>query len=226
MTEQPAAEKIPRLLVLISGGGSNLQSFIDACAAGSLQAQLVAVISNRAGVKGLDRAAAAGIPNILVDHRAFDSREGFDQSLGDVIESFAPDLVILAGFMRILTPEFVHRFLGKLINIHPSLLPAYPGLHTHQRAIDAGDKQAGATVHFVTPELDGGPSVLQAQVPVLPDDSADSLAQRVLEFEHRIYPAAVQWFCQGRLRMENGVALLDGNALPEQGIIFSDSAEQ
>ena len=226
MTEQPAADKKPRLLVLISGGGSNLQSFIDGCANGSLEAQLVAVISNKAGVKGLDRAAAAGIPNIVVDHRAFDSRDSFDQSLADVIDSFAPALVILAGFMRILTPEFVNRFVGRLINIHPSLLPAYPGLHTHQRAIDAGDEQAGATVHFVTPELDGWPSVLQAQVPVLPGDSADSLAQRVLGFEHRIYPTAVQWFCQGRLRMEQGVALLDGQPLPESGVIFSDGAEQ
>ncbi|MGB0669283.1 MAG: phosphoribosylglycinamide formyltransferase, partial [Porticoccaceae bacterium] len=204
MIEQPAADNKPRLLVLISGGGSNLQSFIDACEEGSLQAEVVAVISNKAGVKGLDRAATAGIPNIVVDHRAFDSRDSFDQNLGDMIDSFAPDLVVLAGFMRILTPGFVNRFLGRLINIHPSLLPAYPGLHTHQRAIDAGDQQAGATVHFVTPELDGGPSVLQAQVPVLPDDSADILAQRVLDFEHRIYPMAAQWFCQGRLRMTNG----------------------
>ncbi|MGB1868170.1 MAG: phosphoribosylglycinamide formyltransferase [Porticoccaceae bacterium] len=226
MIEQPAADNKPRLLVLISGGGSNLQSFIDACEEGSLQAEVVAVISNKAGVKGLDRAATAGIPNIVVDHRAFDSRDSFDQNLGDMIDSFAPDLVVLAGFMRILTPGFVNRFLGRLINIHPSLLPAYPGLHTHQRAIDAGDQQAGATVHFVTPELDGGPSVLQAQVPVLPDDSADILAQRVLDFEHRIYPMAAQWFCQGRLRMTNGQALLDGKALPETGVIFDGSTEQ
>jgi len=226
MIEQPAADTKPRLLVLISGGGSNLQSFIDACEEGSLQAEVVAVISNKAGVKGLDRAAAAGIPNIVVDHRAFDSRDSFDQNLGDMIDSFAPDLVVLAGFMRILTPGFVNRFLGRLINIHPSLLPAYPGLHTHQRAIDAGDQQAGATVHFVTPELDGGPSVLQAQVPVLPDDSAETLAQRVLGFEHQIYPMAAQWFCQGRLRMTNGQALLDGKALPETGVIFDGSTEQ
>lgn len=226
MIEQPAADNKPRLLVLISGGGSNLQSFIDACEEGSLQAEVVAVISNKAGVKGLDRAATAGIPNIVVDHRAFDSRDSFDQNLGDMIDSFAPDLVVLAGFMRILTPGFVNRFLGRLINIHPSLLPAYPGLHTHQRAIDAGDQQAGATVHFVTPELDGGPSVLQAQVPVLPDDNADILAQRVLDFEHRIYPMAAQWFCQGRLRMTNGQALLDGKALPETGVIFDGSTEQ
>ena len=226
MIEQPAADTKPRLLVLISGGGSNLQSFIDACEEGSLQAEVVAVISNKAGVKGLDRAATAGIPNIVVDHRAFDSRDSFDQNLGDMIDSFAPDLVVLAGFMRIRTPGFVNRFLGRLINIHPSLLPAYPGLHTHQRAIDAGDQQAGATVHFVTPELDGGPSVLQAQVPVLPDDSAETLAQRVLGFEHQIYPMAAQWFCQGRLRMTNGQALLDGKALPETGVIFDGSTEQ
>ena len=226
MIEQPAAATKPRLMVLISGSGSNLQSFIDACTEGSLQAEVVAVISNKPGVKGLDRAAAAGIPNIVVDHRAFESRDSFDQNLGDMIDSFAPDLVVLAGFMRILTPEFVNRFLGRLINIHPSLLPAYPGLHTHQRAIDAGDQQAGATVHFVTPALDGGPSVLQAQVPVLPDDSADTLAQRVLGFEHQIYPMAAQWFCQGRLRMANGQALLDGKPLPETGVIFDGSTEQ
>ena len=226
MTEQLAVGKELRLVVLISGGGSNLQSFIDACANGSLEGQVAAVISNKAGVKGLDRAAAADIPNIAIDHRAFDTREDFEQNLGELIESFAPDLVVLAGFMRILTAQFVNRFLGKLINIHPSLLPAYPGLHTHQRAIDAGDKKAGATVHFVTPELDGGPSVLQAQVPVLPNDSADSLAERVLRFEHKIYPAAAQWFCEGRLRMENGLAVLDGKVLSENGVIFNESAEQ
>ena len=222
MTEQPAAEKKPRLLVLISGGGSNLQSFIDACGNGSLQAQLVAVISNRAGVKGLDRAAAAGIPNIVVDHRAFDSRDGFDQSLGDIIESFAPDLVVLAGFMRILTPEFVNRFLGKLINIHPSLLPAYPGLHTHQRAIDAGDKQAGATVHFVTPELDGGPPVLQSRIPILPDDTAATLAERVIIQEHVIYPLAARWYLEGRLTLIDQLAYLDGNRIPATGIDYRE----
>jgi phosphoribosylglycinamide formyltransferase-1 len=222
MTDRPAAGIKPRLVVLVSGGGSNLQSFIDACAEGSLNAQVAAVISNKAGVGGLDRAAQVGIPNIAIDHRAFDSREDFDKNLSELIDSFAPDLVVLAGFMRILTPDFVNHFLGKLINIHPSLLPAYPGLHTHQRAIDAGDSEAGATVHFVTPELDGGPSVLQARVPVLADDSAESLASRVLGFEHKIYTAAVQWFCQGRLCMENGNAILDGKSLPEQGVIFSD----
>ncbi len=226
MIDSSMSDSKPRLVVLISGSGSNLQSFIDACAEGSLNAQVAAVISNRAGVKGLDRAAAANIPNIAIDHRAFDSREEFDQNLGELIDSFAPDLVVLAGFMRILTPGFVNRFLGKLINIHPSLLPSYPGLHTHQRAIDAGDSEAGATVHFVTPELDGGPSVLQARVPLLADDTADSLAQRVLGFEHSIYPKVAQWFCEGRLVMDNGAAYLDGQCLPEQGVIFSESSEQ
>lgn len=226
MIDSSMSDNKPRLAVLISGSGSNLQSFIDACAEGTLNAQVAAVISNRAGVKGLDRAAAANIPNIAIDHRAFDSREEFDQNLGELIDSFAPDLVVLAGFMRILTPDFVNRFLGKLINIHPSLLPAYPGLHTHQRAIDAGDSEAGATVHFVTPELDGGPSVLQARVPLLANDTADSLAQRVLSFEHSIYPKVAQWFCEGRLAMVNGQAYLDGKALPEQGIIFSENSEQ
>ena len=169
MSESLTATKKARLVVLISGSGSNLQSFIDACENGSLHGEVSAVISNKVGVKGLERAAQADIPGIVIDHRAFDSREEFDENLADLIESFNPDLVVLAGFMRILTPDFVTRFLGKLINIHPSLLPAYPGLHTHQRAIDAGDKEAGATVHFVTPELDGGPSILQARVPVAED---------------------------------------------------------
>ena len=226
MTESLTATKKARLVVLISGSGSNLQSLIDACENGSLNAEVGAVISNKVGVKGLERAAQADIPGIVIDHRAFDSREEFDENLADLIESFNPDLVVLAGFMRILTPDFVTRFLGKLINIHPSLLPAYPGLHTHQRAIDAGDKEAGATVHFVTPELDGGPSILQARVPVEVGDSADSLAGRVLGYEHQIYPKAAQWFCQGRLAMDAGVAVLDGKPLDENGVIFNQASEQ
>ena len=223
VTNQPA-----RLVVLISGGGSNLQSFIDACNKGNsnLNARIVAVISNKPEAKGLDRASQAGIPNIIVDHRAFGSREEFDANLGDVIDSFAPDLVILAGFMRILTPDFVNRFIGKLINIHPSLLPAYPGLHTHQRALDAGDAEAGATVHFVTPELDGGPAILQAKVPILADDNASSLAARVLSVEHKIYPTAAQWFCSGRLEMKDGQAILDNQVLGRAGRTFSQDSER
>ncbi len=225
MTQSLTGDKKARLVVLISGGGSNLQSFIDACENGSLNAEVAAVISNKVGVKGLERAAKANIPGIVIDHRAFVCREEFDENLAELIESFNPDLVVLAGFMRILTPDFVTRFLGKLINIHPSLLPAYPGLHTHQRAIDAGDKEAGATVHFVTPELDGGPSVLQARVAVKTGDSADDLAARVLGYEHQIYPQAAQWFCQGRLVMEEGLAVMDGKALGESGIIFNQASE-
>jgi len=182
MSEQSVTKR--RIVVLISGGGSNLQSFIDGCAGGSINGSVVAVISNRAGVKGLERAAAAAIPNITLDHNSFESRVEFDRALADVIDSFSPDLVVLAGFMRILTPQFVNRFLGRLINIHPSLLPKYPGLHTHQRAIDAGDSEAGATVHFVTPELDGGPAIVQARVPIENNDNADSLASRILTYEH------------------------------------------
>ena len=190
-----------RIVVLISGGGSNLQSFIDGCADGSLNGDVVAVISNKAGVKGLERAAVAAIPNITLDHNSFASRAEFDVALADVIDSFSPDLIVLAGFMRILTPEFVNRFLGRLINIHPSLLPKYPGLHTHQRAIDAGDSEAGATVHFVTAELDGGPGIVQAKVELLENDTAEDLASRVLVFEHQIYPLAAQWFCEARLEL-------------------------
>ena len=181
-----------RLVVLISGGGSNLQAFIDAAADPAYPCEVVAVISNRAGVFGLERAARAAIPAEVLDHTAFASRDAFDAALADRIDAYAPDLVILAGFMRILTPGFVTRYAGRLLNIHPSLLPKYPGLHTHQRAIDAGDAEAGATVHLVTEELDGGPVILQARVPVLPDDTADTLAARVLVEEHRIYPEAAR----------------------------------
>jgi phosphoribosylglycinamide formyltransferase-1 len=193
----PAAPR-SRLVVLISGGGSNLQAFIDAAADPAYPCEVVAVISNRAGVFGLERAARAGIPAEVLDHTAFASRDAFDTALADRIDAYAPDLVILAGFMRILTPGFVARYDGRLLNIHPSLLPKYPGLHTHQRAIDAGDAEAGATVHLVTEELDGGPVILQARVPVLPGDTADTLAARVLAEEHRIYPEAARLVTLGR----------------------------
>jgi phosphoribosylglycinamide formyltransferase-1 len=193
----PAAPR-SRLVVLISGGGSNLQAFIDAAADPAYPCEVVAVISNRAGVFGLERAARAGIPAEVLDHTAFASRDAFDTALAGRIDAHAPDIVILAGFMRILTPGFVARYDGRLLNIHPSLLPKYPGLHTHQRAIDAGDAEAGATVHLVTEELDGGPVILQARVPVLPGDTADTLAARVLAEEHRIYPEAARLVTLGR----------------------------
>jgi phosphoribosylglycinamide formyltransferase-1 len=209
-----------RLVVLVSGGGSNLQSIIDACANQSVNATISAVISNNPNAGGLERAARGNIPNIALDHRAFDSRETFDQALSELIDSFAPDLVILAGFMRILTPEFVDHYLGKMMNIHPSLLPAYPGLHTHRRAIEAGESKAGATVHFVTPELDGGPAIIQAQVAISDMETEDSLAAKVLIHEHQIYPKAIEWFCEDRLQMKSGLAELDNTPLANHGIIY------
>lgn len=207
----------PGLVVLISGNGSNLQAFLDAIKSGALHADIRAVISNRPEAPGLIRAQNAGIDTDVLDHREFASREAFDVALAEQVDHYQPDLVILAGFMRILTSAFVARFQGRLLNIHPSLLPQYPGLHTHQRAIEAGDSIAGATVHFVTEELDGGPPVVQASVPVYSDDDAAKLAARVLEQEHRIYPLAVQWFCERRLCLRNGKAVLDDEPLPPTG---------
>ena len=221
MTDSNQSPEAKRLVILVSGGGSNLQSLIDGCASGEINATVSAVISNNPDAGGLERAANAGIPNLAIDHTAFDSREAFDQALSELIDSFSPDLVILAGFMRILTAQFVDHYLGRMMNIHPSLLPAYPGLHTHRRAIEAGDKKAGATVHFVTPELDGGPSIIQAQVEIEPDDNEGSLATRVLSFEHKIYPQAVKWFCDNRLIMHNNHVLLDNKAISESGIIYN-----
>jgi len=204
----------PRLVVLISGSGSNLQAIIDGCADGSIPAEVAAVISNRPGVRGLQRASDAGIAHEVLDHTGFDSREAFDTALAELIDSHAPDLVILAGFMRILTPEFVRHYNGRMLNIHPSLLPHFQGLHTHRRALEAGHQQHGASVHFVTEELDGGPVILQAAVPVQTGDDEASLAARVLEQEHKIYPEAVKWFASGRLRLDPGEGvMLDGKPL-------------
>lgn len=199
--------------VLISGSGSNLQAFIDASHSGALDARLAVVLSNRADAYGLQRAAEAGIATVSIDHRDFARREDFDQALLDALAPFAVDLIILAGFMRILTPVFIRAYQGRLLNIHPSLLPKYPGLNTHQRAIDAGDGEAGATVHFVTEELDGGPPILQARVPIENGDDVSALAARVLEQEHRIYPAAAQWFVSGRLALRGDIAELDGEPI-------------
>ena len=210
------------VIVLISGGGSNLQALIDGAAAGKLPIEIRAVISNAAGVFGLERAEKAGIETRVLDHRDFPDREGYDQALAGLIERFAPRLLVLAGFMRILTPAFVARFQGRILNIHPSLLPKYRGLHTHRRALDAGETIHGASVHFVTDELDGGPLVLQARVPVKPGDDPDQLAARVLEQEHRIYPQAVRWFAQGRLDLgKDGRPRLDGQAL-ERPLILDE----
>jgi phosphoribosylglycinamide formyltransferase-1 len=211
----------PRLAVLISGRGSNLQAFIDACACGELAAQISLVISNNPEAAGLRRAERAGLATRCINHRNYSAREAFDQALVDELRGHSVDLVVLAGFMRILTPVLIEPYLGRLLNIHPSLLPKYPGLHTHQRAMDAGDPEAGATVHFVTQELDGGPPVLQARLPILPDDTADTLAARVAVQEHTIYPMAVRWHLQGRLGLTHSGATLDGNPIPETGIQYT-----
>jgi phosphoribosylglycinamide formyltransferase-1 len=202
------------VVVLISGGGTNLQALIDAAAAGQ-PFTVAGVVSNRPGAFGLTRAARAGIPTAIVDHTAYEDRASFEAALADCVDGFAPRLVCLAGFMRILTPAFVARYHGRMLNIHPSLLPRYRGLHTHQRALDAGDAEHGATVHFVTEELDGGPRILCARVPVLAGDTAEVLAARVLAQEHRIYPLAVRWCAEGRLRLGPAGAELDGQVLPE-----------
>ncbi|WP_263141207.1 phosphoribosylglycinamide formyltransferase [Pseudomonas sp. RIT-PI-AD] len=205
------------VVVLISGSGSNLQALIDRIADDAIPARIGAVISNRAEAYGLKRAQQAGIDTLVLDHKAFDGREAFDAALIRAIDEREADLVVLAGFMRILTPAFVRHFSGRLLNIHPSLLPKHKGLHTHQRALDAGDREHGCSVHFVTEELDGGPSVVQAVIPVHPDDTPESLAQRVHVQEHFIYPLAVRWFAEGRLRLGALGAELDGQPLPASG---------
>jgi phosphoribosylglycinamide formyltransferase-1 len=208
------------VVVLISGSGSNLQALIDSIAHDGNPARIVAVISNRADAYGLQRAQDAGIDTQVLDHKQFDGREAFDAALVEAIDAFDPQLVVLAGFMRILTPGFVRHYAGRLLNIHPSLLPKYKGLHTHQRALEAGDREHGCSVHFVTEELDGGPLVVQAVIPVQSDDSPESLAQRVHIQEHLIYPLAVTWFAEGRLHLEAQGATLDGQALPSTGQII------
>ncbi|WP_040070179.1 phosphoribosylglycinamide formyltransferase [Pseudomonas batumici] len=205
------------VVVLLSGTGSNLQALIDNVRSADIPARIAAVISNRADAYGLQRAQDAGIETRVLDHKAFDGREAFDAALIELIDAFNPQLVVLAGFMRILSADFVRHYQGRLLNIHPSLLPKYKGLHTHQRALDAGDREHGCSVHFVTEELDGGPLVVQAVVTVESDDTAHSLAQRVHTQEHRIYPLAVRWFAEGRLVLNEQGALLDGQLLAASG---------
>ncbi|MCE2593425.1 phosphoribosylglycinamide formyltransferase [Motilimonas cestriensis] len=206
-----------KILVLISGSGSNLQAIIDQVHLSDEPGNIVAVISNKADAYGLERAANAGIETSVVASKGITDRAQYDQALISEIDNYQPDLIVMAGFMRILTPEFVQHYSGKMLNIHPSLLPKYQGLNTHQRAIDANDEEHGASVHFVTEELDGGPVILQAKVPVFSDDQAEDLAARVQDQEHRIYPLAVKWFVNNRLCMQGGKAVLDDVELPEQG---------
>jgi len=218
MTDQ---KKLP-VVVLISGGGTNLQALIDGAAA-DLPIEIRAVVSNVPDVYGLTRAANAGIEAAVLDHTRFSSRESFDHALIQVIDNFAAELVILAGFMRILTPEFVRHYLGHMLNIHPSLLPKYQGLHTHQRAIETGDTEHGASVHFVTEELDGGPVIIQARVPVLADDTEETLAARVLEKEHIIYPLVSRWFAEGRLQLQDDQVIFDNQPL-DQPLLLEQGA--
>jgi phosphoribosylglycinamide formyltransferase-1 len=205
----------PRLpvVVLISGRGSNLQSIMDAVERGDLPVDIRAVISNRPEAGGLQRAALAGIRTLVIDHACYGSREAFDRALMTTIDTFDPGLVILAGFMRILTPAFVQHYYGRMLNIHPSLLPDFPGLNTHARALEAGHSRHGASVHFVTEETDGGPVVAQVCVPVLGDDDVETLAARVLAGEHRLYPLVIGWFAAGRISLHDGQLLFDGKPL-------------
>jgi len=206
-----------KIVVLISGSGSNLQAIMDAIDSGRIQGEISAVISNKAGVFGLERADKAGIATEVLDHKTFESREAFDTALAARIDAYQPDLVVLAGFMRILTADFVRHYQGRMLNIHPSLLPKYKGLNTHQRALDAGDAEHGCTVHFVTEELDGGPLAVQGAVSINAEDDADSLQQKVHKVEHQIYPLAVELFCADRLRWSEQGVTLDGAALPASG---------
>jgi phosphoribosylglycinamide formyltransferase-1 len=212
----------PTAAILISGSGTNLQAFIDETASGKLDLDLSVVLSNRPEAAGLERARKANISTECLQHQDYPQREQFDAALVERLGAYHPDLIILAGFMRILTGTFVNHFSGRILNIHPSLLPKFPGLDTHQRAIDAGEKWHGSTVHFVTEQLDGGPAIIQRRVPVMPEDSVAELAARVLEVEHRIYPEAARMFAAGRLECRDGSAWLDGEPLDEP-VQFSET---
>lgn len=209
-----------RIVVLISGSGSNLQAIMDAVDAGQISGQIEAVLSNKADAYGLERARRSNIPALVLNHKDFESRELFDLAMIEKIDQYKPDLIVLAGFMRILSAHFVRHYRGRMINIHPSLLPKYKGLHTHQRAIDAGDLEHGCTVHFVTEELDGGPLAVQGKVSIDPDDSAESLQGKIHKIEHKIYPLAVEWICNERLKWTPDGIILDNEPLALQGYQF------
>lgn len=213
-----AGERLP-VVVLISGRGSNLRALVTEARAGRLPIEIRAVVSDRTGAAGLEWARGIGLHCAALSPAEFPDRNRYDQALAGLISSFEPGLVVLAGFMRILGPAFVDSFAGRMVNIHPSLLPRHRGLHTHSRVLEAGESEHGASVHFVTRELDGGPVVLQARVPVRDADDEVTLAARVLEQEHRIYPAAIGWFAAGRLRYEDGAAWLDGRRLDAPVVI-------
>jgi phosphoribosylglycinamide formyltransferase-1 len=209
------------IVVLISGSGSNLQAIMDAVADGSIPGRIAAVISNKVEAYGLERARNSGITTRVLDHRQYPDRESYDADLSQLIDEYEPELVILAGFMRILTEGFVNHYLGRMLNVHPSLLPKYRGLNTHARAIEAGDREHGVSIHFVTPELDGGPVILQASVPVHENDTPEDLASRVLEKEHVIYPMVTGWFLSGKLRLLDNRVFVDDVAI-EQPLKLED----
>lgn len=211
------------LVILISGRGSNMEAIVRACASEGWPARVAAVIANRPDAAGLAFAASQGIATVVVDHRQFSDRETFDAALAREIDSFEPDLVVLAGFMRVLTTGFVDRYAERMLNVHPSLLPSFPGLKTHQQALDAGVRLHGASVHFVTSQLDHGPIVVQSAVPVLAGDDAATLSARVLETEHVIYPRAVRWFVEGRIALDG---LRVTVTPPEPQWLFVDTASQ
>lgn len=213
----------PRIVVLISGSGTNLQAIIDAIEAGQIPGRITLVISNRPNALGLERAARHGIPTLVIDHKEYDDRNAFDQALQQAIDAQQPALVVLAGFMRILTDRFVRHFEGRLVNIHPSLLPKFKGLNTHARAIEAGEREHGCSVHFVTPELDAGAIIGQARVAITRDDTADSLAAKVQRLEHKLYPACIALFCKGALTVKGDVVYLDGKPLPPTGLDLTDN---
>lgn len=203
-----------RCVVLVSGSGTNLQALLDGAADGSLGAEVAGVVSNRPEAYALERARAAGVAAQVVDHTAFPDRESYDAVLAEAVAGFRPDLVVLAGYMRIMTPGFVARFHGRMINVHPSLLPAFPGLHTHRKAIEAGCRIHGTTVHFVTEDLDAGPIIAQAATGIAPEDTPETLARRVQSLEHRLLPQAVRWFAEDRLTVREGRVRLAGDSAP------------
>lgn len=218
-----SAKKTCSVVVLISGSGSNLQALLNHFQDNE-SVTISAVISNKADAFGLQRAARAGVPTQVLSHRDYSDRLAFDQALIQVIDQYQPDLVVLAGFMRILTPEFTQHYQQRLMNIHPSLLPKYKGLDTHQRVLEAGDTEHGCSVHFVTEHLDGGPVIIQASIAIEANDNVDSLAQKIHQLEHQIYPLAVQWFAEGRLQLANNTVVLDGHVLSNTGYPFNPSS--
>lgn len=205
------------IVVLISGNGTNLQAIIDAVQAGKINGKIVGVISNKATAYGLERAKSAGIPTFVFQRNQFANNGEMDRAIATQLEQLQADLIVLAGYMKILSADFTQRFAGKILNIHPSLLPKYAGLNTHQRAMEAGETEHGMSIHFVNEAVDGGAVILQAKVPIYPDDELDEIVERVSEQEHRCYPLVIQWFCADRLCLKAGQAYLDGKVLPAQG---------